>query len=49
MMGMIADLPEDQAMLALQKFAVLDKSSMRSKTAYLAGLLRRDLEKINRR
>lgn len=49
MLGMIKDLPEDMALIALQKFAALDKSSMRNVTAYLAGLLRRELEKINRR
>jgi Heterogeneous nuclear ribonucleoprotein Q acidic domain len=46
---MVHDLPEDLAMASLQKFASLDKSSMRNKTAYLAGVLRRELEKIQRR
>jgi hypothetical protein len=49
MIGMIRDLPESQAIVALQKFGALDRSSMRSKTAYLAGLLRRELEKVRRR
>jgi Heterogeneous nuclear ribonucleoprotein Q acidic domain len=49
MLGMIKDLPEALALQALQKFAALDKSTMRNPTAYLAGLLRRELEKINRR
>jgi hypothetical protein len=49
MIGMIRDLPESQAIGALQKFGALDRSSMRSKTAYLAGLLRRELEKVRRR
>lgn len=49
MLGMVKDLPENLALQALQKFASLDKSSMRNKTAYLAGLLRRELEKIHRR
>jgi len=49
MLGMIFDLPEDLALAALQKFAILDKTSMRNRTAYLAGLLRRELEKIHRR
>jgi Heterogeneous nuclear ribonucleoprotein Q acidic domain len=48
-MGMIFDLPEHMALTALQKFASIDKSSMRNKTAYLAGVLRRELEKIHRR
>jgi hypothetical protein len=49
MLGMIKDLPEDLAMAALQKFTTIDKNTMRNKTAYLAGVLRRELEKINRR
>jgi hypothetical protein len=49
MIGMIRDLPEPQALLALQKFGALDRSAMRSKTAYLAGLLRRELEKVRQR
>lgn len=49
MLGMVKDLPENHALQALQKFSTLDKSSMRNKTAYLAGLLRRELEKIHRR
>jgi hypothetical protein len=49
MLGMIHDLPQDMALTALQKFANLNKTSMRNKTAYLAGLLRRELEKIQRR
>ena len=48
-LGMIYDLPENLALASLQKFATLDKSTMRNKTAYLAGVLRRELEKINRR
>jgi hypothetical protein len=48
-LGMIFDLPEDMALGALQRFSALDRSAMRNKTAYLAGLLRRELEKINRR
>lgn len=48
-MGMIHDLPEELALASLQKFETLDKSQMRNKTAYLAGVLRRELEKINRR
>lgn len=46
---MISDLPEHVAINALQRFATLDKSTMRNKIAYLAGLLRRELEKIHRR
>lgn len=46
---MIKDLSEPMALAALEKFAALDKNSMRSKTAYLAGLLRRELEKVGRR
>jgi hypothetical protein len=49
MLGMIKDLPESLALQALQKFATIDKNTMRNKTAYLAGVLRRELEKINRR
>jgi hypothetical protein len=49
MLGMIKDLPEGMALQAIQKFAAIDKNTMRNKTAYLAGVLRRELEKINRR
>merc|ERR1712238_49152 len=49
MLGMVKDLPEELAMQSLQKFASIDKSSVRNKTAYLAGVLRRELERINRR
>ena len=48
-LGMVKDLPEDMALTALQKFATIDKNTMRNKTAYLAGVLRRELEKISRR
>jgi hypothetical protein len=48
-LGMIFDLPEDLALASLQKFAAIDKSSMRSRIAYLAGVLRRELEKISKR
>ena len=48
-LGMIVDLPEELALSTLQKFAIIDKSTMRNKTAYLAGVLRRELEKIHRR
>jgi hypothetical protein len=46
---MLQDLPENQAVESLQRFINLDKSTIRSRVAYLAGLLRRDLMKINRR
>ena len=46
---MIKDLPEPMALEAINRFASLDKSGMRNPTAYLAGMLRRELEKINRR
>jgi hypothetical protein len=49
MLGMVKDLPENLALQALQKFCSIDKSTMRNKTAYLAGLLRRELEKIHKR
>jgi hypothetical protein len=49
MLGMVKDLPEELALVALQKFSSIDKHTMRNKTAYLAGVLRRELEKINRR
>jgi Heterogeneous nuclear ribonucleoprotein Q acidic domain len=49
MLGMIKDLPEPLALQALQRFQGLDQKSMRNKTAYLAGLLRRELESINLR
>jgi hypothetical protein len=49
MLGMIKDLPEPLALRALQRFQTLDQKSMRNKTAYLAGLLRRELESINLR
>jgi hypothetical protein len=49
MLGMIFDLPEPHAIEAIQRFASLDRGTMRNKTAYLAGLLRRELETIKRR
>ena len=49
MLGMVKDLPEPIAMEAFQKFISIDKNTMRNRTAYLAGVLRRELEKINRR
>ena len=48
-LGMVKDLPEALALQAIQKFSSIDKNTMRNKTAYLAGVLRRELEKINRR
>jgi Heterogeneous nuclear ribonucleoprotein Q acidic domain len=48
-LGMIKDLPEDVAIQSINKFALLDKSTMRNKTSYLAGVLRRELERIGRR
>jgi len=48
-LGMVKDLPEHLAMQSLQKFTSIDKNSMRNKTAYLAGVLRRELERIHRR
>eukprot|EP00977_Amphora_coffeiformis_P007032 scaffold1522_cov166-Amphora_coffeaeformis.AAC.10 len=48
-LGMIYDLPEALALSSLQKFATIDKSSMRSRIAYLAGVLRRELENIGKR
>lgn len=48
-LGMIYDLPEPLALAAIQKFASCDKQSMRNKTAYLAGVLRRELERVGRR
>jgi hypothetical protein len=49
MLGMIKDLPEPLALRALQRFQTLDQKTMRNKTAYLAGLLRRELESIHLR
>jgi hypothetical protein len=46
---MIKDLPEQMALVGLQKFATIDKSTMRNKFAYLAGVLRREREGIHRR
>jgi hypothetical protein len=46
---MIKDLPEPMALEAINRFAAMDKTSMRNTTAYLAGVLRRELEMINRR
>ena len=37
-------LSENVAVDAINKFALLDKSTMRNKCAYLAGLLRRELK-----
>ena len=48
-LGMVKDLPEGLALQSIQKFCSIDKNTMRNKTAYLAGVLRRELEKINRR
>jgi hypothetical protein len=48
-LGMIHDLPDHMALAALHKFSSIDKNTMRNKTAYLAGVLRRELESINRR
>ena len=52
LLGMVYDLSmedENKALAAMQKFASCDKSTMRNKTAYLAGVLRRELERIGRR
>jgi hypothetical protein len=49
MLGMLHDLPEGMAIEALQRFSSIDKKAMRSKKAYLVGLLRRELAGINRR
>jgi hypothetical protein len=49
MLGMVKDLPEPIAVQAIQKFQLIDKNTMRNPTAYLAGLLRRELENINLR
>jgi hypothetical protein len=49
MLGMVKDLPESLALQALEKFCAIDKATMRNKTAYLAGVLRRELEKIHKR
>jgi len=49
MLGMVKDLPEHLALQSLHKFSSIDKNSMRNKTAYLAGVLRRELERIHRR
>ena len=49
MLGMISDLPEHLAIAALERFRSIDKSTMRSKTAYLAGMLRRELESVKKR
>lgn len=46
---MIHDLPENMALTALQRFVSIDKTTMRNKTAYLAGILRRELETIKKR
>lgn len=48
-LGMIHDLPESMALGALQRFVSIDKTTMRNKTAYLAGILRRELETIKKR
>jgi len=47
-LGMIKDLPEHMALQAIQKFSSCDKNAMRNKTAYLAGVLRRELERLGR-
>lgn len=49
MLGMVKDLPEAMALHALEKFRLCDKNKMRNKIAYLAGVLRGELEKIRRR
>lgn len=48
-LGMIFDLPEPLALATIQKFQTIDKTTMRSPIAYFAGVLRRELEKINKR
>jgi len=48
-LGMIYDLPEGLALSSLQKFTTIDKSAMRNRIAYLAGVLRRELENIGKR
>ena len=48
-LGMISDLPEPMALASIQKFHTIDKSSMRSPVAYFAGVLQRELQKINKR
>jgi len=42
---MIHRLPENLAVQALQKFYVMDKSTMRNRTAYLARILGNELKK----
>lgn len=44
-LGMIGRLPEPVALQALEKFSSCDQSTMRNKTAYLAGILKRELER----
>lgn len=48
-LGMIFDLPEQMALESLGRFSSIDKSTMRNPTGYLAGVLRRELEKIQKR
>ena len=49
MLGMISDLPEHMALAAIERFISIDKTTMRNKTAYFAGMLRRELETIKKR
>jgi hypothetical protein len=46
---MILDLPENVAVESINRFALLDKSKVRNKTSYLAGLLRKELTQLGRR
>ncbi len=48
-LGMVNDLPEGLSMQAFNKIAAIAKNIMRNKTSYLAGVHRRELEKINRK
>jgi hypothetical protein len=43
---MLKKLPETNALLALETFLSCDVSKMRSKSGYLAGILKKEIAKI---
>lgn len=46
LIAMLQRLPENSALSALEIFSSCDLSKMRSKAAYLAGILKKELAKL---
>ena len=46
LIGMLQRLPENAALSALEIFSSCDLSKMRSKSAYLSGILKKELAKL---